>query len=295
MLKILLLIAVAVICVFQLKKLDLTHFQIINVSAPWALILMILLLPANYFFEWLKWKAILKTMNTDFGNSTNFQSFMAGIITGMLTPNMQGNFLGRIYYFSRRFRSNIILLTIWSNLGQFIVALFFGFLSLAFIGSDNYLVLNSTVLPILILIIALLLLIYFTVGKWNFGSKKWRFFIRFKNALSNYPSYKLEILLWASLRYIVFSFQFLLAIHAFGGSFSADMYLLVWQIYLWSTIAPSLFLGKLFVRESIAIWVLNGIGLGEWNVIFASLTIWVVNLLIPTLIGILVCKKRIVS
>lgn len=294
-LKILLFIFVAVICVFQLKKLDVDQIQSIQLSAPWALIVMILLLPVNYFFEWLKWKAILKTFDTDFGNTTNFQSFMAGIITGMLTPNMQGNFLGRVYYFPRRFRSNVILLTLWSNLGQFIVALLFGFLSLIIIGSSGYMELNNTIVLILVLIIVLFLLIYFTVSKWSFRFKKWKFFQRFKDALINYPRIKLEILLLGILRYLVFSFQFLLIIHAFGGSFSIEMYLLVWQIYLWSTIAPSLILGKLFVRESIAIWVLSGIGVGEWNIIFASLTIWIVNLLIPTLIGILVCKKRTVE
>lgn len=294
-LKILLFIFVAVICVFQLKKLDFDQIQSIQLSAPWALIVMILLLPVNYFFEWLKWKAILKTFDTDFGNTTNFQSFMAGIITAMLTPNMQGNFLGRVYYFPRRFRSNLILLTLWSNLGQFIVALLFGLFSLIIIGSSGYMELNNTIVLILVLIIVLFLLIYFTVSKWSFRFKKWKFFQRFKDAFINYPRIKLEILLWGILRYLVFSFQFLLIIHAFGGDFSIELFLLVWQIYLWSTIAPSIILGKLFVRESIAIWVLSGMEIGEWNIIFASLTIWIVNLLIPTLIGILVCKKRTVE
>lgn len=295
MLKILLFILVAVICIFQLKKLDVDQIQSIQLAAPWALIGMILLLPVNYFFEWLKWKAILKTFDTDFGNTTNFQSFMAGIITGMLTPNMQGNFLGRMYYFPRRFRSNIILLTLWSNLGQFIIALLFGFLSLVIIDSSHYLELDTTITGILISIIIVFSFVYFTVAKWKLGFINWKFFQRFKNALSAHPSIKLEILFWGILRYLVFSFQFFLTIHAFGGSFSIEMYLLVWQIYLWSTIAPSLILGKLFVRESIAIWVLSGVGIGEWNIIFASLTIWIVNLLIPTIVGILVCKKRLVE
>lgn len=289
--KILLAIVVGFLCFLQFKKIDFSEVFTLEVSAVYSLIFMILLMPLNYFFEWLKWKAILKTVDTNFGNRIHFQSFMAGVITGMLTPNMQGNFLGRMYYYPRKYRSTIILMTLWSNLGQFIIALLFGAIALSVIGTSNYLKLDSSILWLLIGMIGMLFCVFLTIDYWRIGKKRMRFFQRFKVALHQHQVIKFEILLWGSLRYIVFSFQFLLMLHAFGGEFSWEMFLLVWQLYFWSTIAPALILGKLFVRESIALWVFAGFEMGELNIIVASLLIWVVNLLIPTLIGIFVCQK----
>ena len=253
---------------------------------------MILLLPLNYFFEWKKWRAVLNTIDTDFGSKTNFQAFMAGIVTGMLTPNMQGNFLGRIYYFPRRFRLNVILLTFWTNIGQFLIALLFGLISCLLIGISVYQETDYQFALLLSGLVTFVLIIYKTKKKWNIGLRRFKFVRRFQRLIVLHPLFRLEVLLWGSLRYVVFSVQFLLSLAAFGGEPSFALLLLVWQIYLWSTIAPSLILGKLFVRESISLWVLGGIGLVEINILFASLSIWIVNLLIPTLIGIAVCKRE---
>lgn len=256
---------------------------------------MILLLPLNYFFEWKKWRAVINTIDTDFGSRNNFQAFMAGIVTGMLTPNMQGNFLGRIYYFPRRFRLNVILLTFWTNIGQFLIALLFGLISCLLIGISVYQETDSRFLILMGALVALVALIYFTVEKWRIGIKRWKFIRRFQELIEKHPLFRLEVLFWGSLRYIVFSVQFKFSLIAFGAEPTIELLLLVWQIYLWSTIAPSLILGKLFVRESIALWVLGGIGMAEINIVFASVSIWIVNLLVPTLIGIAVCKRETVG
>src|SRR5690606_26603242 len=194
--------------------------------------------------------------------------------------------------FPRRFRLNVILLTFWTNIGQFLIALLFGLISCLIIGISVY---HESEYPFVLMLAAVVLvvgLIYFTVEKWDVGLRRFKFVRRFQRLIVHHPLFRLEVLFWGSLRYVVFSVQFLLALVAFGGEASFVILLLVWQIYLWSTIAPSLILGKLFVRESIAIWVLAGIGLGEINIVFASLSIWTVNLLIPTLIGITVCKRE---
>lgn len=290
--KILLAIAVGFLCYDQFQKLDFSKEIELSDFSMVSFVLMLGLMPLNYFFEWKKWKAILKIVETPQNNTTDFQAFLAGIITGMLTPNMQGNFLGRMYYYPRRFRAPLILATLWTNLAQFIIALLFGICSIFILNKSFYISLNDSMSWILIAFIGSVFFIYFTFEKWGLGLQKIKFILRFRDLLVKNPFFRIEILCWASLRYITFAFQFLLALHAFGTDFSWEIYFLVWQIYLWTTIAPSLVLGKLFVRESIAIWVLTGIGVGEWNIVAASVSIWIVNLLIPSIIGILVCQKR---
>lgn len=297
--KIVLTVAVAVLCYFQFKSIDfseLNHDFDFHFLPAFGLILF---MPLNYFFEWKKWNSIIDTLNIDLGTKTNFQAIMAGIITGMLTPNMQGNFLGRMYYFPRRNRISIVLLTIWSNLGQLIITLSFGLFSL-FIFKASYLPQSQVAVWILLLFIVGFLVIFFSFEKWIFGSKnnwfqriKWLKRMRF--LLKENPKFRFEQLGWGTLRYLVFSFQFVLAFMAFGASFSWELVVLVFQIYLWTTLAPSIILGKLVVRESIAIWVMTSIGLDAWTIIAASLSIWVINLLVPTLFGIVICKQKTIE
>ena len=279
-------------CISQFSKIDFEKMSEVKVHSWFMLILVLLLMPLNYLFEWLKWRTILNSFNSNFGIQTRFQSFLAGIITGMLTPNMQGNFIGRLYYFPKRFRINIILLTLWSNLAQFIVSISFGLIAIVLLGKVPGEFNVQKYLYPLAGIVSLILLLYFTANYYLPYVLNKKTAKRFKMVLKEVPFFKWKILLFSVLRYLVFSLQFYLILIAFGQSGEVETYLWVWQLYLWTTIAPSLILGKLFIRESIAIWVLGSIGMNEWSVALSAFLIWIFNLLIPTLIGTVVCEKR---
>lgn len=277
---------------WQLKLLKWNDLKNFTVPSFLPVFLMICLLPLNYYLEWKKWSLILKRLEVKTTRSIQIQSFFAGLLTAILTPNMQGNFLGRIYYFPRKQRVGITLLTLWSNYIQFCVAILFGVLAILLIGSDSYLPLSFGIK------IGFIALTFLCVLPVLFGSKILPLFNRFKTArriqhlLTNHGAFSFQLLLISSARYLVFSIQFFLVLNAFGGAFSFVTLLLVWQIYLWTTFAPSLILGKIVIRETIAVWVLAGIGIGSWNIIFASLFVWFINLILPALFGLMVCKKR---
>jgi uncharacterized membrane protein YbhN (UPF0104 family) len=65
----------------------------------------------------------------------------------------------------------------------------------------------------------------------------------------------------------------------------------IWQVYLLTMLIPSMFFGKIGVRESVALFVLTGIGMNEFAVLFASLVIWFVNSLSPAILGLIICKN----
>lgn len=292
MLKLSALLFLFLIVFWQLKLLKWNDLKNLIVPSFLPVFLMVCLLPLNYFLEWKKWSLILKRLEVKTTKSLEIQSFFAGLLTAILTPNMQGNFLGRIYYFPRKQRVAITLLTLWSNYIQFCVAVLFGVISIWAIGSDSYLTLSFEIK------IGLLLLVLISFFPFLFGSKILPLFKRFKSVrriqglLTNHRTFSLQLLFFSSARYLVFSIQFFLVLYAFGGSFSFVSLFLVWQIYLWTTFAPSLILGKIVIRETIAVWVLAGIGIGSWNIIFASLFVWFINLILPALFGLMVCKKR---
>lgn len=287
LIKIILTIAVGLVCYIQFKKLNLSELITISPTNYWSIFLLFLLLIPNYFFEYKKWTLVLKSIKDSSASTIKIQSFFAGIITGMLTPNMQGNFIGRIYYFKKRHRLPISLLTLTANLGQFSVTVILGIIGL--ILSSNY-GLKILLIPFILSILSLLF--YFNFEKIAYLKRKYKWYKHIQLVLVENNSFRLKILWFSLLRNAVFSAQFLLALHAFGAEINLTIFWLIWQLYLWTTLSPSLILGKLFIRESLALWVFAAIALSDGAIIAASLTIWFINLLLPTLLGLFVCKKK---
>lgn len=287
LIKIILTIAVGLVCYLQFKKLNLSELITISPTNYWSIFLLFLLVIPNYFFEYKKWILILKSIKDNSTSTIKIQSFFAGVITGMLTPNMQGNFIGRIYYFKKRQRLPISLLTLTANLGQFSVTVILGIIGL--ILSSNY-GLKILLIPFLLSILSLLF--YFNFEKIAYLKRKYKWYKHIQLVLVENNSFRLKVLWFSLLRNAVFSVQFLLALHAFGAEINLTTYWLIWQLYLWTTLSPSLILGKLFIRETLALWVFAAIALSDGAIIAASLTIWFINLLLPTLLGLFVCKKK---
>lgn len=196
------------------------------------MIIVLLLLFPNYYLEYLKWDKILLATNQQVKQSVKIQSFLAGIITGMLTPNMQGNFIGRIYYFQRKYRLPIILLTLTSNLGQFCITIVLGIIALF--------ILNGQTLPYLSLLLLFLfisLLFYFTFEKIPFLKQRFKWYEHTQHILKSNQILRFQILWFSFLRNLIFSIQLLLALHAFGAEINLKTYWLIWnsicgQLYL---------------------------------------------------------------
>lgn len=286
--KIILAIAVGIVCIYQIKKLNFNTINTITSIHYLSLFFVLILVFPNYWMEYKKWELIVRSTDRSVSFATKIQSFFAGIITGMITPNMQGNFIGRIYYFPRKVRLPVTLLTLTANLGQFCVTVILGISALFLLGNIT---IYSWLLPSILLGIALFF--YFGFEKIKPFHKRFKWYKRLQELLQHHHSLRPTILLLSAIRHLIFSLQFLLALHAFEAEINWHTYWLIWELYLWTTLSPSLIFGKLFVRESIALWVFAGISLPEWNIVAASFSIWVINLLLPTLIGLFICKKKI--
>ncbi len=81
-------------------------------------------------------------------------------------------------------------------------------------------------------------------------------------------------------------------LHAFGVEWNFYLITAIWQVYLLTMLVPSLFLGKIGVRESIALLVLSSLGINEVSILVASTLIWLINTLSPALVGLVICRKR---
>lgn len=288
------MILFAVIAMFfymQLKKVD-WNKESIHIDHPMFFVLVLLLVPLNWLFEWWKWKSTLSVLEINPTKKVMIHSFFAGIVTGMLTPNMLGNFIGRMYYFQRNQRIPLIVLTLITNYAQFIASIVFGIVAILILKETPF-ELDISGISLLLILGAISVFLFYFNFEWifRFWKKKSSILELIRN-LKSRKIYRWRILMLSLARHVIFTLQFICMLHAFGESFSVLNVLWIWQVYLWITLAPSLFLGKLAIRESISIWVLGIAGMSELSVLISSFSIWTLNLLLPTLIGLVVCEKN---
>jgi hypothetical protein len=275
----------------QLKKVD-WNKESIHLDHPMFFVLVLLLVPLNWLFEWWKWKSTLSVLEINPTKKVMIHSFFAGIVTGMLTPNMLGNFIGRMYYFQRNQRIQLIVLTLITNYAQFIASIVFGIVAILILKETPF-ELDISGISLLLILGAISVFLFYFNFEWifRFWKKKSSILELIRN-LKSRKIYRWRILMLSLARHVIFTLQFICMLHAFGESFSVLNVLWIWQVYLWITLAPSLFLGKLAIRESISIWVLGIAGMSELSVLISSFSIWTLNLLLPTLIGLVVCEKN---
>ncbi len=271
----------------QINKLSWIEIKKIKIQYPISFGLAILLSFVNQYLEFSKWNKTLKFIK----ESTNkVQSYLAGVLTGFLTPSLLGNFIGRMYYYPRVKRPRIITLTLLGNGAQFIASIYFGLVSLAWLGQKQLNIPPFEFYFVSIVIVFILLLYYF-FDNLPIPISKWK--TKILPLISDTKEFRLKLLTLSILRYLVFSIQYFLLFQGFGIPFSIELLGWIWQIYFWSTLSPSLLLGKLFIRESIALWILIPI-IGHPEIILStSVTLWIINHGIIALIALPFFKKQV--
>jgi hypothetical protein len=288
--KLILFVGVLFLLYFQLRYSGLDDWKALSFTNPVSFVIALILVFPNIWFAYLKWKVTLQAGNIDSSLGQRVQSFFAGIVTGMLTPNMIGNFLGRMYYFDKERRGLITTLTLYANYAQFITSMLFGWIALLLAG--EYLAEEKwESLPLILgLVVLVSYVLYFlaaNIGRFIKIVRQTTF-----DKIGSSFSFQSKLLLLSYARFFTYTVQFMLMLNAFGVDMSFELLLAIWQVYLLTMIAPSLFLGKVAVKESIAILILSQLGLNNLAILFASLLIWLINSLSPALVGLIVCRKK---
>ena len=280
-------IAVCCLLFFQLNKKSVSIDKL-SIIHFWPLILTIFLVPINWLLEYNKWLILLTNIGEQ-RNDLRKPAFYAVMVSGLLTPAMAGNFLGRIYYFNKSKRWKLTIHTSTSNFSQFLISMFFGGLAFLFLSVSSVFSATNFQVSAIVCIVIITCALYF------FGESFIRFFPlkRLKLIaimLRRGPS-RLHLLLFSFFRYLIFLLQFLLCLYAFSGFFSTQLVAFIALVFMAVTLTPSLFLGKIVVRESIAVAILGLAGLAPIPVLLASLTTWFFNLILPTLWAALKIKR----
>ncbi|GAA4414524.1 hypothetical protein GCM10023187_44130 [Nibrella viscosa] len=268
------------------------HLRQTNWAGGWALALL-LLTPVNWALEALKWKILIRRVEA-VSLAEAYQGVLAGLALGFALPAQLGDTTGRVLSLRSGRRAEGVGASLVSGGMQFFVALLFGTAAwgyqLVTVPSRNTpagWILAGLLLSMLLLG-GILVPIRHRLPKAHTRRRWLRQLLTYLAVAGQYtPAELTQAVLVASLRYLTFSFQFYLALRLYGISLSApDMLAGIGLVFLAKTITPAFnLLSDLGVREAASLWVFAPYGLAVSLVLTATLTLWLVNILLPVLAG----------
>lgn len=276
----------------------------------WKFWLVIVLMLINWGIESKKWQLLINHVQY-FTFSKAFKSVLAGCSVTMLTPNRIGEYGGRILYVEEEHRIKAISLSLVGSISQLLITMLMGcigLLYLRFISHNNSSAL--TVLPefwgdvliyLSIGVTVLLLLFYLRLGWLVRAMEKLPSLQKVVNHIRVLDEFNnqnlLQILMLSFIRYMVFVLQYVLLLQVMQIDIPVSLcFWLMTVFYLVMALAPSIGFIELPVRVSVS-WVIfklyttNQLGVGT-----ASLGIWIINLVVPAVIGsLLILSIKIVK
>ncbi|CAG5080557.1 lysylphosphatidylglycerol synthase transmembrane domain-containing protein [Parvicella tangerina] len=264
---------------------------------------LVLLQFVNYGLENLKWRQTLPLLKESTFLRTQ-KAVYAGNAVAILTPDRLGTFIGRFTYIKEIPKTTITFSTFVGNYAQLVTTLLFALIGL--ILSWNFAIgfhypeqlpINTLIIVMTIVCCMALFIFYQQKVLLELLRKlKWKYLnnlITKLEFLGDLTELRLHTILGiAILRYLVFIAQFHVALTLFGAEPE-----LIWTaafcgvLYLFSTLIPSPFMGNLGTREAIAVFLVIPFGLEE-TVIIASLFIWLINVVLPSIIGGIILLKK---
>lgn len=291
----------AVFSLCRLIQSKIEHFDEIKQSftslflqkSIFLLIIILLLTPINWAFEAWKWQKLASKVE-----SISFWEAYKGVLIGLTfstaTPMMIGDYAGKILMLKTDKRLQSIGAILLGNSLQMYVSLLFGTISYLFFtiwASPSPLSLHISIIAFLMICLIFGIFLSFNLSNINAFLSKNKFFEYLKKylgVLENYTLTELQTLfVIATSRYVVFSLQFMLMFKVFQINLPISVLLIgVGIIFLTKTLISVLnTLGDLSIRELTSIYYFGFFGANIAAVSSATFMIWLVNVLLPLIIG----------
>nr|WP_262907998.1 flippase-like domain-containing protein [Hymenobacter sp. 15J16-1T3B] len=255
----------------------------------------LLLVPLNWALEAWKWWRLARHLEpVSYGRS--FRAVLTGLTLGFVTPNRVGDYAGRLLELKNR-RPEALGAVFLGRYCQLVITLLAGSLGvlyfvMRYLGGQYPLVAAGLTLTAAVGNALVLLPLYRSrllltaVLQW----RPLRRFQRYTANLPHYPAHVLhQVLLLSGLRYAVFTAQFGLLLWAYGATAPVGAALAaIAGTFLLKSLVPSLnALTDVGARELSATHLFGLLGLPVLPVLSASLSLWVLNIALPSAAGLL--------
>ena len=247
--------------------------------------ILLLLTILNWMFEIRKWQVLSSYIRTN-SLGASIRESLASFTAAIFTPSRIGEYGAKALYYPRGDRKKIIFLNFLGNSFQLLVSLVLGFIGLVYFLYHMPLPLGWYYLIGVALILVSPFVLYRFLRK-----KTWKIqgysLQSLSRALQNLPQQiKWQALLFAGLRYLVFTHQFYYFLLIFG--IQAPYLLLMAAIasmFFLSSIIPTLIIFDAIIKGGFGVWIFSFLGIDKMVVLVVVLAVWLLNFGLPALIG----------
>jgi len=273
------------------------------------LILVILLMFVNWGMEARKWQVLVRSIER-ISLIKAFKAVFTGQSLAVNTPNRIGEYVGRVVYLDEGHRLKGIALTIVGSLSQTIITLFAGLVGMFMMKDDikesirhilskigflqtlptTTIIAYDIIFYGVLFMVVVLLIIYFELSWLTKLLDRLPFVHRY-----SYLIERLEDLHWRELtrilslsitRYVVFVVQFILLLQVFEVNISFwESAGLISVFFLVLAVIPTISSIELSLRGLAAVELFGIISTNKLGIIATAGGLWLLNLLIPVLVG----------
>ena len=268
------------------------------------LIIAFLFLPLNLFLQFYKWKILTQKY---FGISENVKIWLSlfyGISGGIFTPMKSGEYFARAIPFKNIKVIDVVLATMVDKIIPMYLVLFLGgiFSTIYFHHISD--ISNSLLYSILVLYLSLLIVLPFILLGNSALTKKVKDFIsrnkylqKIVPKISFFKSIDkktfLRIVIISLLFNLIFTIQMTILLVSFSGELNLWLFFIIANLIIFAQIViPPIALGEIGIREGASIFFMKSygfLGVAGFN---AAFSLFIINLLIPSIVGFLLLLKR---
>ena len=266
--------------------------QIPTLEITTMLSLVFLLMLLNWGLEALKWKRLVQPIER-ISTWKSIESVFCGLTWAVFTPNRLGEYGGRVFFLSPKRRMIGAVAMAVGNIGQMVLTNIFGAIAVC-VFIYRFKPMHSPfflVLCILAFVFCWFLIIFYFNIRWLNGlllsMRFTRKYKKFYIILARYRKAELfRILLYCLARYAVFSTQyFIMFLWLIPELQFTDVLLMVCILFFVQSILPSLDLFDIGIRSITALFFFEFITNQSAAVVACTASIWLINIIIPAILG----------
>ncbi len=250
------------------------------------------LMLVNWTLEALKWKFLVRRIEL-ISTRKAIESVFCGLTWAIFTPNRIGEYGGRIFFLSPRKRVFGAIAMGVGAVGQMVITNILGSLALLwftgrFIQMSGWL--YYTIFFLTVVFCVFFLLFYFNISLLSGLINKIGFLKRFRKFFMILGSYHktglLIVFIYCIARFIVFTSQYYFIINMLIPDLPVfSMIMMIFILFFIQSALPSLDLLDVGVRTMTATYFFSFITQQEVAIMASTACIWLVNLIIPAILG----------
>ena len=271
-----------------------------STARPLFLVAALLLLVPNLMLQYRKWALLLHSIYPSVRTREIGASLMLGFTFGIVTPARIGEFGGRAFAVRGADRLALMGLTALDKLATLIVTVLAGSAGLLVFCVQHPFMdpVHLAAVEITVFVMAggmALLWMQRRKAAEALPPTRWlhQRIQRAGRTLAGVNTRtRIRLLLLSLLFYATFLLQFVLLLYAFGSTDLLSALAGISTIMLIKTVIPPVTVGELGIREGASVYVLGHAGILAATAFSASLLLFAINILLPSLAGLLILFRR---